>query len=90
MNPQLVWKSNRFPRINSIGQKYEIRTLDNIDIIARVVCKREMKEATGRIRNFRGQIGYCPSANWTKTRLTFRTPKNHNNGNNNSTRPTYF
>lgn len=88
MNAKLIWKSDKFPRINSLGQKYETRSLDNIDIIARVVCRKQISEATGRIRNFRGRIGYCPSANWTKTRLTFRTPKNYNNGN--STRPDYF
>ena len=86
MNAQLEWKANKFPRLNSLGQRYEVYNKDNFDVIARAVCREEIGEAMQRIKHIGRKFFYCPSSQWTRTRLTFRIPKNNYNYDTNTNR----
>lgn len=70
---KLEWQANKDPR------KYECYTQPPIDLIARVVCRREIEEARQRINSVHGRFAYIPSPNYTKARINLFKPRNYAN-----------
>lgn len=72
----LEWQASKDDR------KYEVYRWPAIDILARVVCRREIEEAKKRVIIERGKFFYQPSLNYIRARLGFHPKKFVNNGTN--------
>jgi hypothetical protein len=67
----LIWEARKDPR------HFRVYTHPAIDIIARVVCRREIEDARKRVVVERGKYFFQPSIDYIRARLGFR-PKNNN------------